>query len=255
MIDKKISEDAYFHVKDGPILSSLLALRIYLRTISYAEFTNHVAAGKNDFADWVEDAFDEKELAKKMRLAQTREQLVWLLDDAFSDWRMEKVIAEQSVEQLPVTTVQGGVQYTDPVELAKEGEFEKYSPDIVRRNEEIGKKYEGIAKNLQQALQNPIPKNIEALTEKIKQRYVDLQVKVSEARRSGKDMLIPALVLRRFPPKLALAQVTREEKDFMIAATILDEAEYELKEAIAQKVQDFKKEVLELAGLAKPPGS
>jgi hypothetical protein len=74
-------------------------------------------------------------------------------------------------------------------------------------------------------------------------------VKVSETRRSGKDTLMPALVLRQFTPKLNLARVTRERKDFELARIVLDEADFELRQVIETSEIDVKKEVLAMAGI------
>ena len=100
-LEKDIGPAEYFHVSGGPSLPSLVALRAYLRTIPVHQFEAHVGKDKNDFANWAEHVFGETELAKQLRSCTTREQMVWALDDAFAEVRMQKVIAEKPLMPVP----------------------------------------------------------------------------------------------------------------------------------------------------------
>src|SRR3989338_3290784 len=99
MLDQPIQESEYFHVHQGPVIPSVVALRAYLRTIPYVIFEHHANSKKNDFADLVERVFGEKELAKKLRACKSREQMVWALDDAFAELRMNAVVQGREIEQ------------------------------------------------------------------------------------------------------------------------------------------------------------
>lgn len=62
-----------FWIKHGPVLKNLRDLRDALaRGISEAQFAHHVAAGKNDFANWVEVVLDDAACAHALRRAKTR---------------------------------------------------------------------------------------------------------------------------------------------------------------------------------------
>lgn len=69
-----------FLVSDGSTLKSLEALSHSLSTISPSAFAHHVNDFKNDFAQWTEDIFHEKELAAAMRKVKTRAGLKKKLD-------------------------------------------------------------------------------------------------------------------------------------------------------------------------------
>jgi hypothetical protein len=237
MLDKEIPEPQYFQVEKGPKLASILALRAYLRMIPAPQFNAHVSKEKNDFANWLEHVFGEVELAKRIRAVNSREQMVWILDDAFADVRMQKVIQDQEVK--PTAEVAA---------LQDDQNFDTYKNGLTNTNEQISNKYEQIAKQLQDALSTVMPKEIEQRIEKLKARYAEIAAKVSEARKQGKDAIMPALVLRQFAPKLAFAQVSREEKDFVAAEAILNAAAAELLEVQNEKEINVKKEVLALAG-------
>jgi hypothetical protein len=249
VLEKPLTEAEYFKTSDGMVLPSLLALRAYLRMIPVREFESHVAGQKNDFAQWVEIVFGEQTLARQLRACVSREQMVWVLDDAFAEVRMQRVVDEKQVPSLFPGAVANQPAMADPMPLQEDNAFEAIKPELITRNETIGKKYEDIAKQLQDALNNTMPAEIEQLSEKLKTRFSEIMAHVSETRRSGKDVLIPALVLRQFLPKLNLARVTRDKKDFELARIVLDEGEFELRQVQEQKEVDVKAEVLALAGL------
>lgn len=249
MIDKEIPEQQYFKVDGGPVLPSLLALRAYLRTIPIPVYEHHVTAQKNDFAAWVEHSFGEQELAGRLRKCSSREQMVWVLDDIFSDARMAKVLADQEVVPQAVKAVAGGVENADGVALQDDAAFEPFKPEIIQTNERISAKYEEVAKRMHDALNDALPEEIEKRIEQLRARHSEIMARISEARRQGRDALIPALVIKQFNPKLALAKATREEKDFTFAELVLNQAEFELKELLEEKIIDVRKEVLALAGI------
>lgn len=250
-LDKEIPDAQFFRVDGGAVLPSALALRAYLRTISQKEFDAHVTPQKNDYANWVEEVLGEKEIAKRLRMCMTREQMVWVLDDAFAEERMDKVVKGKVVERKKDKVAPGQPPFADPVSLEDDVAFTEKTKEITSTNENINKKYEEIAKNMQEAIRDVMPEDLEKMREQLKNRYSELMAKISEARRSGKDMLIPALVMRNFMPKLSLAIATKEKKDFEVAKVILDEGEFELKVALDQTDVNIKKEVMALAENAK----
>lgn len=246
MLEKDISEGEYFRVNSGPVLPSLLALRSYLRMIPQWQFDAHVNAQKNDFANWTEHVFGEKELAERMRKCTSREQMMWELDDAFANVRMEKVIADKYNGQKPEKKVTGQAETADPIALQEDAEFSKYTQQIVKTNEDISKKYDDVAQQLKNALLDPVPKDVEQRTEQLMNSYTELMGKISETRKQGKDAFIPALVIRPFLSKLSLAKITRDAKDFAMAQQVLDDAQRELAEAQSAVEVNVKKEIAAL---------
>jgi hypothetical protein len=246
-IDQPIPEGAFFRAAGGIVLPSLLALRAYLRMIPDDEFRTHVAAGKNDFATWVEHTFREQALASKLRASHTREEMVWALDDAFAQLRMERVLHDDPTLTITASHAAGEPARADPQQLQDDAAFRPLTDGITATNERISNGYEEIAKRLQDALKDPMPKEFEREIERLRTRRDELATKISDARKAGKDVLIAALVLRQFPPKLAFAVASREPSDLTLAAKVLDEARRELAEAVAADSKTVKEEVLALA--------
>lgn len=76
-----IADDKWFYFVGGKKASNLEELKQVLRIIDEAEFVFHVNAGKNDFANWAEGVFQEKELADEMRKIFEKKRMIELLDD------------------------------------------------------------------------------------------------------------------------------------------------------------------------------
>jgi hypothetical protein len=160
---------------------------------------------------------------------------------------MGAVLKDLPVPSLSTPAVPEGIEMQDPVPLQEDERFEPVKPELIARNEAIGKKYEDIAKQMQEAILDPMPKQFEQLTEQLRTRYSELMLKVSEARRAGRDVIVPSLALHQFLPKLNLARVTREAKDFELARIVLDETDFELRQVLEEKEINVKAEVLAMA--------
>ena len=60
-----------FWMNDGQILNSLRALESALKKMDTAVYKYHTAAGRHDFANWVEDVLHDIECATALRSAKT----------------------------------------------------------------------------------------------------------------------------------------------------------------------------------------
>ncbi len=143
----------------------------------------------------------------------------------------------------------------DPSPAARQVSDEEFAPERDRwahENERLGEKFDTVIKSLQDAVADPFPEELAKVEERLRVRYDELRLRVTEARKAGKDMLVPALVLRQFPAKLALAHATREHKDYEIARIVLEQAQFEIDEAINAPVVDVRAEVLRMAGVGQP---
>ncbi|MBN1385734.1 hypothetical protein JW968_02025 [Candidatus Woesearchaeota archaeon] len=68
----KAPEEHTFYLKGGDQVRSIMQLVDKLEGMAEEEFSHHVTGSNNDFANWVEHVFDEKQLAAELRDAKTR---------------------------------------------------------------------------------------------------------------------------------------------------------------------------------------
>lgn len=74
-----VSPDKHFMLSDGRTLKHYLALADLLEALDKGTFEHHVNASKNDFASWIDDVFNEHELADKLRQAKDVKQMRYLI--------------------------------------------------------------------------------------------------------------------------------------------------------------------------------
>jgi hypothetical protein len=74
-MDEHKLEGKAFIVKNGAKLHSLKDLYGHLAVIADADFSHHVNELKNDFAEWIEHAHNDKFLAQAVRRAKTKEEI------------------------------------------------------------------------------------------------------------------------------------------------------------------------------------
>ena len=70
-----ISPDKQFVLCDGRSLNHYMALADSLESMDLQTFNHHVTTSKNDFAAWIEDVFNEHELAAEVRQAKDADQM------------------------------------------------------------------------------------------------------------------------------------------------------------------------------------
>ena len=67
------NEQHHFHVADGMKLENLMQLMEYLEKMSDETYKYHANESKNDFSSWVNDVFEEPELAENLKTSSTKE--------------------------------------------------------------------------------------------------------------------------------------------------------------------------------------
>ena len=65
------STEHYFYLNNGTPLKNLAELIDQLVNMDQNLFNYHVNKKNNDFAKWVHDVFDEKELARRMNMSRS----------------------------------------------------------------------------------------------------------------------------------------------------------------------------------------
>ena len=76
-----ISEDKFFYFKQGKRASSIEELKEILIHMDQEEYDHHVMQDKNDFANWIENVFQEKGLAQVLRKNPKKEDVILVLDE------------------------------------------------------------------------------------------------------------------------------------------------------------------------------
>ena len=91
MLLKEVDRDKYFHVANGMVIRAVWELEPALQSMGDETLRYHVNSEKNDFARWVADVLDDKELAaqlaeltdkQEMRIGVLRRLVKVLKDDA-----------------------------------------------------------------------------------------------------------------------------------------------------------------------------
>ncbi len=120
-----------FHFRDGTDVEDLEGLKQKIERISYDEFYNHVNEEKNDFANWIGDVLQQRELAEKLRKVSSIVETVELLNEALYPEKVEQ--DEQQLEQESVPDFQKRIEeelFAPSAEPTKEPEFGGEIPDI-----------------------------------------------------------------------------------------------------------------------------
>lgn len=96
-----IEEDKWFYFLKGRKAKSIDELRDILEVIDESEFKHHVNHHKNDFANWIEGVFGEKELAKNMREVSEKEGMIIILDDFVDKKHITEEKIREAAEEAP----------------------------------------------------------------------------------------------------------------------------------------------------------
>ena len=72
----EISPDKYFYLVYGNVLTNLKDLISALKDMKKEIFNYHVTKDKNDFANWIENVFENKKLATEIRKIKTAKGII-----------------------------------------------------------------------------------------------------------------------------------------------------------------------------------
>ncbi len=217
---EKLEPEQYFKCHNGSTLESIedleKELTLNLEGKHMDNFEHHVNKERNDYANWIENAFNEKSLAQIIRNLDTPGKIL-------------NAIQKQK-EKTPSTN-------TEEKQEIKPVDSEKAERLLERASLMKAKATAGTPEKIQEK-KSLLNEKLEVLKEKI-----------SDGRRQGKDMLIPSLLIRNVPPKISYYEASRNESDYHAAEKLMEEVEKEIQEEFAHKEPDLKSEVLRGAGM------
>ena len=72
----------FFWLKNGIVIKNIYELMNLLEVMNNSTFNHHVNDNVNDFSEWIENSVGNKELAKKIGSARTREEMSIILENA-----------------------------------------------------------------------------------------------------------------------------------------------------------------------------
>jgi len=245
----------YFWLKSGKGLSSLRELADYLPVMPPDEFSHHVNAERNDFANWTQHIFFEPALAETMRKTRSKDEFQSVLYTFLVRYEMERKRQEKAVKiaENAVAKPTIAASFSEPAPMMKatapppipqrtptEEEliiqdpkrFAQYRDEDSKRKDALADKFDEISRRFTESLHPETPDKIAKRLEYLEERYREFKSILSEARRLGIDPLIADFTLRTVPAKLSYAKVTQAEDDFQRLHATMDDAERELKDAI-----------------------
>ena len=76
VLDKEAPADKYFIMENGMILKTIKDLTTAINFIDGTTFSHHVNIDRNDFADWIQNAFNMKDLASRLKNATTKDDFI-----------------------------------------------------------------------------------------------------------------------------------------------------------------------------------
>lgn len=232
------SPELFFRLRDGHELRSVEDLMHYLPNVSQDEFDHHVNDKNNDFAQWIQDVFHERDLAGLVRPVTSAEKMLEIIIGYYEGTiKPELTTTIHIPEPEPIT-------YEMPVP-AHEGEL---NPDVLEReHDELADRFDQAARRMDAKTQLVVSDEHTKRVEVLEEKERDLHQRISESRKAGYDPFLADIILQRFRSRLTYANATLEDNDFAAVESILEEVEAELDDANKGSVVNVKKEIEGLA--------
>lgn len=77
--EQEIPPGKYFYFHNGVNLKKIEDLQHYLQVMPQETYNKHVTNERNDFANWIEEVFNNKKLSAKIRKANSRQEMINVL--------------------------------------------------------------------------------------------------------------------------------------------------------------------------------
>jgi hypothetical protein len=274
IFDKEAEPGKYFYCENGRSFKSIKDLETALLTCSSDEcvylFNKHTAGYKNDFSAWIGDVFGMQELAKKIFPVKTPQELSRLLAEyenecnqriehpekipeiIKNDFAIKKEDTKSNINQktadLKIDTK--SIDTTTVENIDTPQSMEKLKTQISERLDRSDVQFDRVKKIKQHSFYNKA--DFEDSVEDIKTRYDEVNHSITEHRKEGKDMTIPAMMLRNVLPKINYFQISQNRPDYDKIVELLEDIEKEINYAKEFRPKNLKEEIMEAIGLGKP---
>jgi hypothetical protein len=230
-MERQPTPEEYFKCFNGKTLKNIQDLKDELQLIIQGKntenFSHHVTPERNDYATWLQNVFMKKRLAARVQSKRKPEDILRIINEY--DEPKKKV----------------GVSNRDKTGESVEEQKEEIRPVNVDKAEALLEKVKAMKAKTKAGTPETIQEKISFLKEKLEA----LKQEITDARKNGKDMLIPSLLIKNVPPKISYYEASREQSDYHSAERLLADIKKEVDEALAQKEPDLKSEVMKGAGL------
>ncbi len=230
-MSEEIKPEEYFKCHNGKTLKSIQDLeeefKLNTEGKNNENFEHHVTKERNDYAAWLQYAFRKKRLAARIQAKRKPEDMLKVLQD----YNEPKKKPEPKKDNASAEPAQESAEQIKPVDADKaEALLEK-------------------VKSMKSRATAGTPETIQEKINFLKEKMEVLKQEISDARKSGKDMLIPSLLMKNVSPKISYYEASREQSDYHSAEVLLSDIKKEVDEELARKEPDLKAEIMKGAGL------
>ena len=111
-----LASDKWFYFVGGKTARTLEELRDSLEQISNEEFVFHVNGAKNDFANWIEGVFNQRDLARELRHVMERKDTIQIINRHIKEHTRSSVADHASYPKASNISTQGSVEVRKPSE-------------------------------------------------------------------------------------------------------------------------------------------
>lgn len=230
----------YFYCRNGKVLKSLqdmnYSINEEIKAGNTSNFEFHAVNGNNDYANWLRDVLLLPELAQTIRNIQSPTKT------------LEEI--QKALNETPNIQENAEPQQSRP---EQEQQIQGIPQEIVSNVQRLTQSSDTMADKVFAMKAKINAKNTKLLTEleDSKDLYQQTYAEISEHRKEGKDMFIPALMLRNLKAKVAYFEASRSETDYEKVKEVAANIKKEIQDSLDYKPKDLKSEVLEGAGLKK----
>jgi hypothetical protein len=235
----EIPPEKYFNTSNGVALKNIEDLREFIRTCRDEDYVHHVTSERNDFANWIEFVFLDKQLAADLRSRIT-------LEDArklFSPPPVQNPIPNKEEKEVPISEMKTTSPPENPQKKAQETAVQ--SP-VSNNSQSKFREFtdEELEKFVQFTKREKASNNDDSIAE-VKAKIEELKFKIGELWRAQKNPIIPDMLVRRLNSKINYYAITKNNEDFMRIHRLMDEIQEEIDFCAQEMVINVSQEIKE----------